>query len=74
MAVVINRCDINPDVSRAIKDWVARSGAKLAGTVPYDDSVTAAQMRGLSVVEHSEGPAATSIMDLWEWTARALGI
>jgi MinD superfamily P-loop ATPase len=73
VAVAINRCDINPDVSHQIGSWVAESGGTMAGTIPYDDSVTEAQMHGLSVVEHSEGPAATAIMDLWDRVERMLG-
>jgi MinD superfamily P-loop ATPase len=72
-AVAINRADIHPEVSHEIEEWVAEAGAQMAGTIPYDDAVTAAQMRGLSVVEHSNGAAATAIRALWERVSSMIG-
>jgi MinD superfamily P-loop ATPase len=74
VAVAINRCDINPGGSHQIEDWAARSGVEMAGTIPYDDSVTSAQMSALSVVEHSDGPAATAIAALWKRISNMLGV
>jgi MinD superfamily P-loop ATPase len=74
VAVAINRFDINPDISRQIEQWTSETGARLTGRVPYDDSVTAAQIKGLSVVEHSDGPAATAIRALWRETSRLIGV
>jgi MinD superfamily P-loop ATPase len=74
VAVAINRCDINPDVSHQIEKWVAHAGAEMAGRIPYDDSVTAAQLRGLSVVEHSDGAAATAITSLWDRVGTRIGL
>jgi MinD superfamily P-loop ATPase len=74
ITVAINKHDINPDAARRIADWCAETDTPLAGPVPYDDAVTAAQVRGLSVVEHSEGGAAVAIMDLWDAVAGTLGL
>jgi hypothetical protein len=37
----------------------------VVGTIRYDDSVTAAQIQQLTVVEHNGGPAAADIRALW---------
>lgn len=38
----------------------------LLGSIRYDDSVTAAQIRQRSVVEHGDSPAAADIRALWK--------
>jgi MinD superfamily P-loop ATPase len=64
-AVCVNKCDLNPDVSDAVEEWCRGKGLPLLGKVPYDGSVTDAQLLGLSVVEHSRGPAATAVRSVW---------
>ena len=65
VTVTINKHDINPDAAARIEEWCTSSGISLTAHIPYDDAVTAAQVNGLSVVEHSDGPAATAIRDVW---------
>jgi MinD superfamily P-loop ATPase len=74
ITVAINKHDINPEAAQRIVDWCADTDTSLAGRVPYDDAVTAAQVGGLSVVEHSEGDAAVAIMDLWDTVSGALAL
>jgi MinD superfamily P-loop ATPase len=50
-AVCVNKWDINPAVTEGIEAVATASGAKLAGRIRYDPGVTAAQIRGLAVVE-----------------------
>jgi MinD superfamily P-loop ATPase len=64
-AVCINKADINPEVAAAIEAEATRRGIPFLGSVRYDLSVTMAQVRESSVVEHSTGPAATDIRALW---------
>lgn len=64
--VCVNRADINREVTSEIKDYCSGKGASFLGTIPYDKDVTAAQVEGKSVVEHSEGPASTAIKELWQ--------
>jgi CO dehydrogenase nickel-insertion accessory protein CooC1 len=45
------------------------AGAKVAGRVRYDRSVTQAQLRGLSVIEAGPGPLADEIRTVWESVA-----
>jgi len=65
-AVCVNKWDLNPDVADAIGEWCDGKGLPMLGRVPYDSSVTDAQVEGVSVVEHSEGPAATAIRSIWD--------
>jgi len=70
--VCINKWDLNADVADAIAEWCDGKGLTLVGRVPYDGSVTDAQLSALSVVESSQGPAATAIRGVWERTSELL--
>ncbi|MFH1689188.1 MAG: ATP-binding protein [Candidatus Eisenbacteria bacterium] len=74
VTVSINKHDINPDATASIEKWCADSDIPMAGRIPYDDEVTEAQVNGLSVVEHSEGLAATAITQLWSTVSKTLGL
>lgn len=65
-AVCINKADINPEIAGEIEADSARRGIPLLGSIRYDDSVTAAQIRQLAVVENGNGPAAGDIRALWK--------
>jgi MinD superfamily P-loop ATPase len=64
-AVCVNKWDINPALTERIEDGARRAGATVAGRIRYDGAVTAAQMRGLAVVE-TDAPAAGDIRRIWE--------
>jgi MinD superfamily P-loop ATPase len=74
VTVTINKYDINPDAAARIEEWCTSSDIPVAARIPYDDAVTAAQVNELSVVEHSDGPAATAIRDVWSTVSAALGL
>ncbi len=71
-AICINKADINPGVAAQIEAEAARRDLPFLGSVRYDLSVTMAQVRENSVVEHSSGPAATDIRALWARVQTAL--
>ncbi|MBP7736912.1 MAG: 4Fe-4S binding protein [Spirochaetes bacterium] len=64
-AVCVNKADINLEKVAEIKTFCARNGITVAGEIPYDTDVSRAQIAGQSVVEHSAGAAAQSILSLW---------
>jgi MinD superfamily P-loop ATPase len=65
-AVCINKADINLEAAAEIEADASRSGIPLLGRIRYDESVTTAQVKQLSVVENGDGPAAADIRALWE--------
>ena len=69
---VINKWDLNPEVSRQIETEAPRRGVQVVGRVRYDDAITKAQVRGLSVVEHADGPVVDDIYRTWEGITKAL--
>jgi MinD superfamily P-loop ATPase len=74
VAVCLNKHDLNPQQVADTESWCRERGLPVVGRIPYDPRVTAAQIEGVSVVEHGEGPAATAVQALWQETARLLGL
>ena len=64
--VCVNKCDLNPEGTRQIEERCLARSLDVIGWLRYDASVTQAQMRGLSVVEHCSGPAAQDVTNLWD--------
>jgi MinD superfamily P-loop ATPase len=63
--VCLNKWDLNLDTAHRIEEWCHNTGLAVVGLIPYDDAVTAAQVQGTTVVEHSDGAASAAIKDLW---------
>ncbi len=51
--VVINKFDLNTDISVKIEDYCAKNNISLAGKIPFDKQVIDAIMKCKSIVEHS---------------------
>jgi MinD superfamily P-loop ATPase len=64
--VCINKWDINPEMTGQIEAAATAAGATVLARIPYDKSITTAQINGQSVVELNNGPAAQSIQIVWE--------
>jgi MinD superfamily P-loop ATPase len=72
--VALNRYDINTRIAAEISEYISGRGVALAGRVRYDPDVTRAQMKGMSVVEYSEGHAAADIRRVKEAVFEHLGL
>ncbi len=72
-AVCVNKFDLNTGVTGEIAKRASARGLELAGRIRYDKAVTAAQVERKSVVEHTDGPVAGDIRDVWENTLKLLG-
>jgi len=64
-AVCVSKWDLSLESAHAIEEWCHEEGVPVVGLIPYDGAVTAAQIAGLSVVEYSDGGAASAVRDLW---------
>ena len=63
-AVCVNKWDLNPEVADRIEEKGRLAGARVAGRVRYDPSVTLAQMQERAVVE-SKAPCVEDIQRIW---------
>ncbi|OIP27038.1 MAG: (4Fe-4S)-binding protein [Dehalococcoidia bacterium CG2_30_46_9] len=64
--VCINKYDINEDNARHIESYCRGQGIEIAVKVPFDNAVTEAIVRGLPVVEYTEGVVSIEITKLWQ--------
>jgi MinD superfamily P-loop ATPase len=63
--LAVNKADINEEIADQLEATAVKHGIVMAGRIPYDRAVTQAQIARRSVVEVSDGPAATAIRSLW---------
>ena len=64
-AVCINKCDLNEENSRQIKEYCLSEGIEEASRIPFDNIVTEALVHGVPVVEYSQGRVTREIEKLW---------
>jgi MinD superfamily P-loop ATPase len=72
-AVCVNKSDLNTEGTDEIARRASARGLELAGRIRYDKAVTAAQVERKSVVEHTDGPVAGDIKEVWRNVAQSLG-
>jgi len=70
--VCINKWDLNPEITSEIEALARKRSAKIAGKVRYDNAITEAQIRKLSVVEYAKNGVVEDIKTLWGEVSRAL--
>jgi len=63
--VCINKWDLNPEVSAEIEKLAHKRSTPIAGKVRYDNAITEAQIKKLSVVEYSGNKVAEDIKSVW---------
>jgi MinD superfamily P-loop ATPase len=72
MGLCLNKADLNDEVAARIEARAVELGVPVLGRVRYDESVTGAQVKKLTVVEHDAGPAAADVRVLWQRVRQAL--
>lgn len=63
---VVNKADINPELSQEIEVFCREAGVGLATRVPYDQIFTRAQILGQSVVEFDPQGMGQTLQGIWE--------
>ncbi|MFA5356302.1 MAG: ATP-binding protein [Candidatus Omnitrophota bacterium] len=64
--LVINKYDLNPDMSKIIEDHCAKSGIPLIGKIGFDKAVVEAMVEGKTIMEHKDTAAKDEIRRIWE--------
>ncbi len=74
--VCVNKADINREIANRIKARVEERGKNqplsFAGEIPFNKAMTAAQIQGVTVIEHGEGILVERIHGIWERLQSAL--
>jgi MinD superfamily P-loop ATPase len=63
--VVVNKYDLNEELTGEIRSLAKKYNSEFLGVIPYGKEVTKAQMRKLSVVEYTNSPLTDSIKEIW---------
>ncbi len=63
--VCINKHDLNDKNTTAIHDYCRENGIEVAAMIPFDKIVIEAMVKGISIVEYSDGKVAEEIKRLW---------
>ncbi len=71
--VCINKYDINKDNTRQIESYCLSQRVEVVAKIPFDNVVTEALVRGLPVVEYSQGKVTEEIESLWQRITQTLG-
>lgn len=63
--VCINKFDINPDIASEIEDYCKINDIKVSAKIPYDLTVTRAQVEGKSIIDYPDSIASQEIIKLF---------
>jgi MinD superfamily P-loop ATPase len=63
--VCINKWDVNPDMSQSITATAEANQMTVVGRISYDDTITQAQVAGVSVIEFADNSVSKEIRCLW---------
>lgn len=72
VSVIINKYDINREITGKIEEFSTRGRAWVLGRIPYDSEVIKALVQRRCVVENGSSPAAAAILEIWEKLASSL--
>ena len=70
--VGINKYDLNEANTRQIESYCYNQSIEVAAKIPYDNVVTEALVKGLSVIEYADNSVSREIKALWESISRLL--
>jgi len=64
--VCVNKSDINPTRAAEIADFSQSRDVPVVAEIPYDDAVTEAMIRGMTITEFGDGAVAAQIRRVWD--------
>jgi len=72
--IVINKYDINIDMSRQIESYAESEDIPLIGKIPFDREIVEAITKGIPVVEYSKGKIVDYLFEIWKNVKEILNI
>ena len=64
-AVIINKYDLNLNMTKKIEVFALRINMQIVGKIPFDDTVEKALIAGKNIIEFEDSPAAVEIFKIW---------
>ncbi|MGM0609971.1 MAG: ATP-binding protein [Thermodesulfobacteriota bacterium] len=71
---VINKSDINEDISSSIQNYCRQREIPVLGRLPYDSKFTQAQIKGQNVVEFDPDGLGLTMRGIWEQLRRKIAL
>lgn len=71
--VCVNKADINPARAAEIADFCRSQGVRVVAEIPYDDAVTQAMIRGMTVTECGNDAVSAQIHRVWDSILQQVG-
>ena len=72
--IVINKYDLNMDMSVKIEDYAQSENIPVIGKIPFDNEVVEAITKGIPVIEYSNGKIVDYLYNIWEKALDILNI
>lgn len=72
--VVVNKADLNYEITEAIRQAALDAEVKMLGIVPYDNAFTSAQIQRQTLLEYGDGAAAQAVRSIWQEIVKQAGI
>lgn len=66
LVMIINKYDINPEISSEIKETCHHRQVEVIAEIPYDPEVAGAIVHGETLVDYSDGPAVKAVGKGWD--------
>jgi len=66
VAVIINKCDLNPDIAEQIETQCLQKGYSVIARLPHDPDFVHAMVQGQAITEFSSGDTVGQIKTAWE--------
>ena len=63
--VVINKYDLNLEMTEKISDYCAKNDISLAGRIPFDRTVVEAMVEGKTITEYKDSAAKKEVINIW---------
>jgi len=63
--LIVNKYDLNPDMSGKIERYCKDNSIDLLGRIPFDKSIVEAMVLGRTIIEHGAGQAKREIEKIW---------
>lgn len=64
--VIINKYDLNIEMSEQIEKYCAKNGVPLLGRIKFDGIVVQAVIEGKTIIEHQDSPVKDEIIKIWK--------
>jgi MinD superfamily P-loop ATPase len=64
--IIINKFDINKEVTEKILHFAKEKNIKVMGKIPFDKRVNDSLMENKTIVSLGKGPAFKAILDFWK--------